>query len=129
MPRARGEDEGSRSRGRPHPPPDVLRRRDDLPQRRARRRVVAVEGVDESLRPLAQRAVEDLAGRLGVDATSVTVEAAGSVTWSDQSCGCPEPGRSYAQVPVDGAYLRLAQGGSTFHYHHGGPRGLFLCEH
>jgi hypothetical protein len=107
---------------------DVLRRGADLPERPARRRVVDVEGVDERLRPLVDRAVEDLAGRLGVERSTVTVEAAGSVTWSDQSCGCPEPGRSYAQVPVDGAYVRLSSGGQVFHYHHGGRRGLFTCE-
>lgn len=106
----------------------VLRPAGELAPRAGRRRQVAVHGVDERLRPLVEQAVDDLAGRLGVDTGSVTVEAAGSVTWSDGSCGCPEPGRAYAQVPVDGAYLRLSHGDRTFHYHHGGRRGLFLCE-
>ena len=33
-----------------------------------------------------------------------------------------------AQVPVDGAYLRLSHEGRAYHYHHGGRRGLFPCD-
>jgi hypothetical protein len=105
-----------------------LRPPDEIPVRRPGRRAVDVDGVDESVRPLVDQAVTDLAERLGLAAGRVVVEAAGSVTWSDASCGCPEAGRRYRQVPVDGVYVRLSAHGRLFHYHGGGRRGLFLCE-
>lgn len=98
------------------------------PTRGARRRVVEMAGVDEDLRPVVARAVADLSERLGVAPALVGVEAAGSVTWSDSSCGCPEPGRAYPQVPVDGFYIRLSSSGQLFHYHGGGRREPFLCD-
>ncbi|MFL6176683.1 MAG: hypothetical protein ACJ715_08510 [Ornithinibacter sp.] len=105
-----------------------LRPADELAERRPRRRQVEVEGVEESLRPVVDQAVADLVARLGVAPAQVRVEAAGAVTWSDGSCGCPEPGRAYPQVPVDGVYVRLAARGRLFHFHGGGRRGLFLCD-
>ncbi len=103
----------------------------ELPERRARRREVRFAGVDQSLAPIIERAVALVAGVLEADAEGgqrVVVEAARSVTWSDSSCGCPEPGRAYPQVPVDGVYVRLRAGGRELHVHGGGRRGLFLCE-
>jgi hypothetical protein len=113
--------------------PDVdlrasLRPAHELPERLPRRRQVEVEGVEESLRPMVDQAVADLVARLGIAPTQVRVEAAGAVTWSDGSCGCPERGRAYPQVPVDGFYVRLAAQGRLFHFHGGGRRGLFLCD-
>ncbi len=105
-----------------------LRHADDLPERRPRRRQVEVDGVEESLRPMVDQAVADLVARLGIGPAQVGVEAAGAVTWSDGSCGCPERGRAYPQVPVDGFYVRLSARGRLFHFHGGGPRGLFLCD-
>ena len=58
--------------------------------------------MDRSLLPVVDQAISDLARRVAVTRAEVVVEAAGSVTWSDSSCGCPEPGRAYLQVPVDG---------------------------
>jgi hypothetical protein len=109
-------------------PHKALRWRQDLPRERPRRQVVAVPGVDQGLLAWAQPAVEDLARRLGVPVERVTVVALGAVTWSDRSCGCPQPGMRYPQVPVDGAYARLEAGGRSWHYHGGGGRDPFLCE-
>lgn len=106
----------------------VLRHREDLPRERPRRQPVAVPGVDPGLLPWAQSAVQDLARRLGVPVEQVTVVALGAVTWSDRSCGCPQPGMRYPQVPVDGAYARLEAGGRSWHYHGGRGRDPFLCE-
>lgn len=105
-----------------------LRPASELPERRPRRREVRVDGVDESLAPIVERAVALVRERAGVDAEQVVVEVAGSVTWADRSCGCPEPGRAYPQVPVDGVYVRLTAGGRQFHVHGGGRRGLFVCD-
>jgi hypothetical protein len=106
----------------------ALRPAGELPERRPRRRRVEVDAVDESLRTVVEQAVADLVAHLDVTAEQIVAEAAASVTWSDSSCGCPEAGRAYPQVPVDGVYVRLAVDGRPFHYHGGGRRGLFRCE-
>jgi hypothetical protein len=82
--------------------------------------------IDPSM-PLVTAAVDDLAGRLGIDPDAVTVVDARSVTWPDGSLGCPEPGMMYTQVLVDGTLVVLEAGGSRYEYHGGDP--LFLCEH
>ena len=87
-----------------------------------------MSGVDARLLPWAHAAVADLAHRLGLPDDDVRVVALGAVTWSDRSCGCPQPGMRYPQVPVDGAYARLEGGGRSWHYHGGGGRAPFLCE-
>ncbi len=114
------------------PPADDLRMAlkptSDLPVQPARRQGVVVTGIDEGVRPSIEAARADLAARLGSSPDRIVVEVAGSVTWSDQSCGCSRPGRAYPQVPVDGTYVRLTIGTRTFHYHGGGRREMFLCD-
>jgi hypothetical protein len=124
---------GSGEAGAGHrPSADVLRMAlkptSDLPGGPTRRQRVVVTGIDEAVRPSIEAARADLATRLGSSPDLIAVEAAGSVTWSDQSCGCPRPGRAYPQVPVDGTYVRLAVGPRAFHYHGGGRWAMFLCD-
>lgn len=84
---------------------------------------------DASLTPLVDEAVADLSGRLGVDASDITVVGAELVEWSDASLGCPQPGMVYAQVPTDGSLIRLSAGGTEYRYHTGGTTYTpFLCE-
>jgi hypothetical protein len=82
--------------------------------------------VDPSL-PVVRAAVDDLAGRLGIESDAVTVVDARAVTWPDGSLGCPQPGMLYTQVLVDGMLVILEAGGQRYEYHGGDP--LFLCEH
>lgn len=84
--------------------------------------------LDPSLRPLADQARQDLAGRLGVSPDQIEVLAVQAVVWPDASLGCPQPGMMYAQVPQDGVLVRLVYEGTGYEYHGGGKRGLFLCE-
>lgn len=88
---------------------------------------VTATGVDPALRPLVDLARADLARRLGVAEKDITVARAVPVTWSDASLGCPEPGRSYPQGPVDGALIELSAGGSSYRYHSGGNMGPAPC--
>ena len=81
--------------------------------------------IDPTL-PLVVAAVDDLAGRLGIEPDEVTVVDARAVTWPDGSLGCPEPGMMYTQVLVDGTLVVLEAGGRRYEYHGGDP--LFLCE-
>jgi hypothetical protein len=73
-------------------------------------------------------AIDDLAGRLEVPASEVTVVSAESGVWSDGSIGCPEPGMFYTQALVPGRRVTLAVGGESYSYHHAGPDEPFLCS-
>jgi hypothetical protein len=73
-------------------------------------------------------AVADLAARLSVEASAITIVDYRDVTWADGSLGCPEPDMSYIQRLTPGTLLVLrAPNGVTFEYH-GGPSGdLSYC--
>ena len=75
----------------------------------------------------AASAVADLAGRLGVDASSIVVFSVEEVTWRDGSLGCPEPGMSYTQALVQGTLTILEMDGRRYHYHSSTRREPFLC--
>jgi hypothetical protein len=81
-----------------------------------------------ALESLIKKASEDLAQRLSISLTQVTLVEAKAVVWPDSSMGCPQPGMSYLQVPEDGALIVLEVEGKRYEYHSGGKRGLFLCE-
>jgi len=83
---------------------------------------------DPSLQNMIEKAREDLAKRLNVLLTQISLMEAKAVVWPDASIGCPQPGMRYKQVPADGALIVLQANGITYEYHNGGNRGLFLCE-
>lgn len=68
-------------------------------------------------------AIADLAARLGVDPSQVTVTSHEPVTWSDGSLGCPAPGMLYTQALVPGVRLVLDVAGDAYEFHAavGGP--------
>jgi predicted small lipoprotein YifL len=72
-------------------------------------------------------AKNDLAGRLGVDVADIEVTAYETVTWSDGSLGCPQPGMMYTQALVDGYLIQLMVDGQTYNYHGANGRDPFLC--
>lgn len=74
------------------------------------------------------QAIEDLAQRLSVPTEKITLVKTSEVVWPDASLGCPQPGMAYKQVPQDGALIILEVEGTTYEYHTGGNRGVFLCE-
>ena len=71
-------------------------------------------------------AVEDLADRLSIETSAVTVVSARAVTWPDSSLGCPIPGMQYLQVLTDGTEVVLEAGGETHRSTGGSP--LTRCE-
>lgn len=75
------------------------------------------------------QAKADLARRLSVDAAQVTVVSSDEVTWPDGSLGCSEPGMRYTQALIQGNRTVLEVDGRQYHYHSGGHRAPFLCEH
>lgn len=72
-------------------------------------------------------AVTDLAARLGVEESAITVVSVEEVTWPNRGLGCPQPDMSYAQVLVNGSLIVLESEGGTYEYHSGGGRGSFYC--
>jgi hypothetical protein len=73
-------------------------------------------------------ATTDLAGRLGVDESTINVALVEEVTWSDASLGCPDPDMSYAQVITDGLRILLESNGAVYDYRSGGVSDPALCE-
>ncbi len=71
--------------------------------------------------------IADLAARLGIDGSGVTLVSQEEVTWSDGSLGCPQPDMSYTQVLVNGSLVVLEAGGTTYEYHSGVGRDPFYC--
>ncbi len=64
-----------------------------------------------------ERALADLAQRLGIDADKIAVDSAEPQTWNDTSLGLPEPGMMYAQVVTEGHTVTLSYAGKTYTYH------------
>jgi hypothetical protein len=73
-------------------------------------------------------AAADLADRLGVEPSNVTMVSHQDVTWSDGSLGCPQPGNSYTQALVDGYRIVLSVDDTEYHYHGRSGGVPFLCE-
>lgn len=65
------------------------------------------------------QAIADLATRLDVDESAITVVEEREVTWSDSSLGCPEPGMNYLQRLTDGVLVVLEADGQRYEYHGG----------
>lgn len=72
-------------------------------------------------------AVTDLAQRLGVATTAITVRSVESVEWPDASLGCPQPGMMYAQVITPGFRIVLEANGKHYEYH-SGTGSVILCR-
>ena len=81
-----------------------------------------------NMQNLVEKAKEDLAQRLTIAITEISLVEAKEVVWPDSSLGCPQPGMRYKQVPEDGVLIVLEAQGTVYEYHDGGGRGLFLCE-
>ena len=77
---------------------------------------------------LAERARQDLARRLGIEAGDIKTQSAGYVSWRDSSLGCPAPGTQALQVLTPGARILLEVDGRTYHYHSGPKRPPVLCR-
>ncbi len=71
----------------------------------------------------------DLQSRVSLTAgDEPEVVLAESVTWSDGSLGCPQPGQSYTQALVDGMRVVVAWEGTEYDYRFGRGDRAHLCE-
>ena len=72
---------------------------------------------------------EDLAERLKVAVEKIAMLEAEAVEWPDTSLGCPQPGKTYAQVITPGYSIILKAGGEQYEYHSDSEgRQLVLCQ-
>ncbi len=79
------------------------------------------------LESLVEQAKRDLAQRLSIEITEISLIETREVVWPDASLGCPQPGMVYTQVPVNGFLIRLGVGKEMYFYHSGGSEAAFLC--
>lgn len=73
------------------------------------------------------RAVRDLAARIGVAESAIAVQSSEAVEWSDGSLGCPQPGLVYTQAIVPGYRIVLEADGTTYTYHANARTTVVLC--
>ncbi len=73
--------------------------------------------IPENAKKVVELAKNDLAARLKISESSVTVEDVIPEEWPDTSLGYPEPGKEYAQVITPGYVIFLSAEGETYEYH------------
>ena len=81
----------------------------------------------QSMQPMLERICADAAQRAGVALDQVKVLTVESVTWSDGSLGCPEPGMMYTQALVRGNRVRVDAAGTILLYHSGVQNTFVHC--
>ena len=87
----------------------------------------APPAMDAGLADVVRAARADAAHRTGVAAEALALLGAESVTWSDGSLGCPQPGRAYTQALVPGYRVRLRGPAGEMDYHASARGALLLC--
>lgn len=73
------------------------------------------------------KAITDLATRLSLPLTDISVVRQEERTWRDGSMGCPRPGMMYTHALIEGSALVLSAKGREYHYHAGGSGNYFYC--
>jgi hypothetical protein len=71
--------------------------------------------------------VADIARIASLPVDQVTVVSAAPVTFPDGGLGCPEPGKVYIQVLVEGFRIVAKAGGTTYDYRGTGPDSFRRC--
>ncbi len=75
----------------------------------------------------AALAKAELAKRLNIPESEITVEKVEEVEWRNTSLGCPEEGKVYLQVIVPGHVVTLKAQGKTYEYHTGNNQAV-TCD-
>ena len=70
----------------------------------------------------------DLGQRLTVAPDRIALSRLQEVTWRDGSLGCPQPGRMYTQMLVDGILMELRVAGTTYRYHSGDGDPFYCAQ-
>jgi hypothetical protein len=78
-------------------------------------------------RAVRRAVVADAAKRFKVAESAVVLAQAEKVTWSDASLGCPEPGRMYAQMLVEGFRITAKTSAGSLIYNTDGGGNVVSC--
>lgn len=88
--------------------------------------VVPVTGEVPSV--LLDAIITDLKAREDISAQAITIIRAESTLWPDGALGCPEPGETYTQAPVEGYWVVLESEEQEYDYRATDGGHFFLCE-
>ena len=83
---------------------------------------------DPQLQSLVEKTKDDLADRLGISPTEISLVEITEVEWSDSSLDCPQPGMEYLQVITPGYRIVLGAGGQSHEYHTNKTAYFVYCE-
>lgn len=84
-------------------------------------------GTMTRIESLKEVALADAMKRTGLDRRLLKVRSAETVTWSDGSLGCPQPGMLYTQALVPGYRVWIDAGGKLLDYHAGRSGPPMFC--
>ncbi len=101
---------------------------DDSMEEKFTEKMEMMEDQQSPRNAMVQKAVDDLAARLGVEASSIQAGSLEPVMWRDGSMGCPKPGMQYTQALIPGYRIMLSDGSRTYWYHGRKDGEPFLCE-
>jgi len=88
---------------------------------------IAEEGM--SVEEALAKVKADLASRLGVTESEISLVSVEAVTWNDTSLGCPEKGMMYIQVLTPGFHFILEVDGTQYDYRTDDLGYFFLCKY
>ena len=78
-------------------------------------------------REVRRAVVADAAKRFNVAESAVVLTRAEQVTWPDGSLGCPQPGRMYTQMLVEGFRVAAKTTEGELRYHTDGRGNVVTC--
>jgi hypothetical protein len=80
------------------------------------------------LQGLIESARQDLARRLSIPLTQISLLEATEVEWADSSLGCPQPDMAYLQVITPGYRILLEANAREYEYHSNRDAYIVYCE-
>ncbi len=84
-------------------------------------------GVPDMETAVAHQVSQDLAQRLGVDVSQVSIVTVEEIEWPDSSLGCPASGMVYLTVITPGYKISLEASGQSYSYHTDTQGNYVLC--
>ncbi len=84
--------------------------------------------LSSDLQFLIDKAKEDLAQRLSIALTEISLVKAEEVVWSNGSLGCPQPGLAYAEVLTPGYIILLEANNDKYEYHTDLQNAITFCN-
>jgi len=76
---------------------------------------------------IVELAITDLAQRLDIEISGITIVINKPVTWPDATLGCPKPGMDFSPVEIPGYILQLSVDGHIYTYHTDDVNRVILC--